>query len=96
MIRALALPTALLALWASSAGAQGICDRRDVIVSKLAARYGEVQVATGLAGPLVMEIWANCQTRSWSILKTYPNGTTCMMAAGSNWQGVGCPPGQSA
>ena len=93
-MRVRVLLVAMVARGGATAGAQGICDSRAVIVSKLADRYGEVQVATGLAGPLMLEIWANCTTRTWSVLKTYPNGTTCLMAAGSNWQGVGCKPGR--
>ena len=95
MIRALTLLIALFALWASSAGAQGSCGDRAVMVKKLSDRYGEVQMGAGLAGTLMLEIWANCQTGTWSVLKTHANGTACLMAAGQDWQGVGCEPGQN-
>ncbi len=42
----------------------------------------------GLAGPTaIFEIWASDKPpHTWTILKTTPNGLTCIMAVGDGWQ----------
>ncbi len=66
--------------------AQIACDTRDSIVETLGKVYGEVRRGRGMAGPLaIFEIWASEETGSWTILKTTPNGLTCIMAVGDGW-----------
>ena len=88
------LLAAFIALHGAPAAAQAVCDNRDAMVKKLTDRYGEVQMSRGLGGDVVLEVWANCKTGTWTILKTYPKGRACLMAAGDGWQSKGCPPGQ--
>ena len=94
--RALISLVALIALWASSAGALATCGNRASMVEKLVEKYREAQVGVGLrlGGSRLIEVWANCTTGTWTILKTYPDGTACVMALGAGWQGVGCKAGQ--
>ncbi len=33
----------------------------------------------------IFEIWASEKTGTWTILKTTPNGLTCVMAVGDGW-----------
>ena len=94
MFRVLPLLGLLLALHGAPAVAQAVCDNRAVMVKKLTDRYGEVQMSLGLAGTNLFETWANCLTGTWTILKTYPKGRSCLMAAGDGWQSKVCPPGQ--
>ncbi len=69
------------------AQAQLACGMRDSVVAKLGENYGEVRRGGGLAGPTaIFEIWASDVTGSWTILKTTPNGLTCIMAVGDGWQ----------
>ncbi len=69
------------------AQAQMVCGTRDVVVGKLDKIYGEVRRGGGLAGPTaIIEIWVSEATGTWTILKTTPNGLTCIMAVGDNWQ----------
>ncbi len=69
------------------AQAQMACGTRDSVVAKLGEKYGEVRRGGGLAGPTaIFEIWASDVTGSWTILKTTPNGLTCIMAVGDGWQ----------
>ncbi len=88
--RPLFVMTAIIiaAMWfASAAQAQMACGTRDVVVGKLDKIYGEVRRGGGLAGPTaIFEIWASDVTGTWTILKTTPNGLTCVMAVGDNWQ----------
>ncbi len=68
------------------AQAQMACGTRDSVVAKLGDKYGEVRRGGGLAGPTaIFEIWASEATGSWTILKTTPNGLTCIMAVGDGW-----------
>ncbi len=69
------------------AHAQMACGTRDSVVAKLGEKYGEVRRGGGLAGPTaIFEIWASEATGTWTILKTTPNGLTCVMAVGDGWQ----------
>ncbi len=68
------------------AQAQMACGTRDSVIAKLGDKYGEVRRGGGLAGPTaIFEIWASEATGSWTILKTMPNGLTCVMAVGEGW-----------
>jgi len=71
------------------------CGTRDAVVAKLVDNYGEVRRGGGLAGPgpapdfdpgAIFEIWASETTGTWTILKTTPDGLTCVMAVGEGWQ----------
>ena len=85
------LTTSVLILGVIAAGppdaqAQMACGTRDSIVAKLGDKYGEVRRGGGLAGPTaIFEIWASDVTGSWTILKTTPDGLTCVMAVGEGW-----------
>ncbi len=71
----------------SPAQAQFGCGTRDSVVEKLGEKYGEVRRGGGLSGPTaIFEIWASSEyDRTWTILKTTPDGLTCIMAVGDNW-----------
>ena len=69
------------------AQAQMACGARDAVVENLGQKYGEVRRGGGLTGSTaIYEIWASEETGSWTILKTTPNGLTCVMAVGEGWQ----------
>ncbi len=71
------------------AQAQMACGTRDTVVEKLGEKYGETRRGVGLAGPTaIFEIWASEATGTWTILKTTPNGQTCIMAVGDNWRNL--------
>ena len=94
--RTLAPLTALIMLYAVPVSAQVSCGNRAAMVERLVNQYHEMPMGRGLgrARSRLLEIWANCTTGSWTVLKTYPNGTTCVMAVGEGWQGVGCERGK--
>ncbi len=78
------------AIWfAAAAQAQMACGTRDTVIEKLGEKYGEVRRGGGLANPptAIFEIWASDEgNRTWTILKTTPNGLTCVVAVGNGWQ----------
>ncbi len=79
------------------AQAQMACGTRDSVVEKLGEKYGEVRRGGGLAGPsAIFEVWASEETGTWTILKTTPNGLTCVMAVGDDWQSDVLIPGKGA
>jgi hypothetical protein len=71
--------------------AQQSCGSRTDIVASLQTKYGEVQIGAGggQGGHYIIEIWANDTT--WTALVSYPDGTSCIAAAGQNWQIVAAP-----
>jgi len=81
-----ALILGMAAVGPPDAQAQMACGTRDSVVVKLGDKYGEVRRGGGLAGPTaIFEIWASEATGTWTILKTTPNGLTCIMAVGEGW-----------
>ena len=86
----LAMGCGLAGLAAVSASAQGAsCANRDIIVERLAAKYGETRQSAGLnQNNGMVEIFASQETGTWTILVTMPTGVSCLMAAGRAWQGV--------
>ncbi len=84
--RALLL-AALIALHGAPAAAQMACGTRDSVIEKLKGKYGETRRGGGLAGPAaIFEVCASDKPpRTWTILKTTPNGWACIMAVGDGW-----------
>ena len=65
------------------------CAQRDMIVERLASKYGESRQSAGLnQNNGMVEIFASEETGTWTILVTMPNGISCLMAAGKAWEGV--------
>lgn len=90
----LGLGACLLALAADPVKAQGQarCAPRDIMIARLAERYGETRQAIGLGGPdTVMELFAAPATGSWTITVTTANGLTCLMAAGQAFESLSDP-----
>ena len=64
-----------------------VCDARKEVLGHLAGKYSENPVALGLAtnGGVVELLTAN-EGKTWTIVITMPNGQTCLVAAGENWE----------
>ena len=59
------------------------------MLSHLSTRYSETPVAMGVANNGgVIEILSSKSGKSWTIILTMPNGMTCMIAAGENWEAL--------
>lgn len=69
------------------ASAQTNCAERDKVVAKLSDSYGEAFAGGGLQNTQrVFEVWFSPEKGTWTILMTHANGTTCIMASGTNWR----------
>lgn len=78
------------------------CGPRDVVIRHLAERFGEarVAIALGSSSPImedlealgaVVEILANPDSGTWTIIVTSPNNLTCLVAEGQRFQLVDDP-----
>ncbi len=68
--------------------AQQSCAQRDVVTNKLQTGYGETFTGGGLRNSTsVFEVWASEKGGTWTILMTKADGTSCIMASGTNWRG---------
>lgn len=64
-----------------------ICGTRAELIGKLKKKYSERPVATGLAtNGGILEVLASPTGNSWTIVLTMPDGTSCLIAAGENWE----------
>jgi len=59
------------------------CAPRDVVIQRLAEKYGETRQTIGLSsGDAIVELYASPSTGSWTIIVTRPDGISCLLAAG--------------
>ena len=73
---------------AQAAGANPPCSPRQAIIDRLANKYAETSVAIGMAsnGGVLEVLAANEEGSSWTIIVTMPNGMSCLLAAGKNFE----------
>ena len=69
----------------TTATAQGVCGSRKAALEYLERQYRERPRALGLAANNnVVELLVS-ETGSWTILVSYPSGTSCVVASGEAW-----------
>lgn len=79
--------TATVALLPAALHAQTNCAARDTVIEKLASGYGEVFSGGGLQNSsAIFELWHSEEQGTWTILLTRADGTSCIMASGTNWR----------
>ena len=64
------------------------CAPRGEVVAGLTGNYGEVPAAQGNTPGTLMEVYVNPDTGTWTIVVSYPDGKTCMLASGDDFSGV--------
>lgn len=73
----------------ATAQQQAACAKRTDVIKHLSAKYTEAPVAIGLANNGgVLKVLSSKSGTSWTIIITMPNGPTCMVAAGENWEKI--------
>ena len=71
---------------ATQANAQILCGPHDQVAESLNGKFKESRAGLGLAGDgNVVELFVS-QKGSWTMVVTRPNGTSCLVAAGDNWE----------
>lgn len=62
------------------------CMKRDEVVAALSERYKEAPAAVGVQDKnTVIEIFRSRNGESWTILQSFPDGVSCVVAAGTDW-----------
>lgn len=86
--RAIGILCALSICWSAlptPAIAQSVCVDRAEAAMNLKKKFAEVPVSMVLSKQgTVIEVFASSEG-SWSIVMTFPNGMSCIMAAGEEW-----------
>lgn len=78
-----------MGLSATMAEAQGgaRCAPRDMVVSRLAEKFGETRQSVGLgANNSLVEVYASKKSGSWTITVTSAQGITCLVASGQAFE----------
>lgn len=84
MIRVCAL---LVLLFASPAYSQTNCGTRNEMIEQLEKKYGEQPAGAGQQNATsVFEVWYSPESGSWTILRSWATGRSCIMASGTHWQ----------
>jgi hypothetical protein len=83
----LAAAAALTVPAAAMAETPMACSPRADVLSQLSTKFKESPVAIGLAnnGGL-LEVLTEKDGATWTIIITMPNGVSCLVAAGEDWQ----------
>lgn len=85
----LRIATALLLMtgMAAPAAAQHVCASRDALMQSLADDFKEAPAALGISdGGNVVELLTSGEGGTWTILMTTPDGTSCVIATGQQWE----------
>ena len=84
---ALSLGLAGLILAPAALRAEPRCADHQRVVDQLAQKFGEARRSIGLTSDdTVMELYASADTGTWTLTATMPNGVTCLVAAGNNFE----------
>lgn len=85
-----ALAAALLFIADHAAAQNGAaCGKREELMKHLENQFKETPVAIGLGQDgVVVEVLAEAKGSTWTIMLTYPNGKSCLVAAGEDWRAI--------
>ena len=62
------------------------CGKRSDFITALAKRYDESPIGRGVAGEVNVVELTISPAGSWTIIATYTDGQTCILAAGKDWK----------
>lgn len=69
--------------------AEIVCAEREALLTSLSREYAEAPKELGLANNgNVVELLTTRDGRTWTMLMTRPDGTSCVIAAGEAWEAV--------
>lgn len=77
--------------------AQGMppCFMRDHLIANLSESYDEVLTGAGLRSPQqLLELWSSPESGTFTIFVTRPDGVSCVLASGMDWQLMPVPGGE--
>lgn len=66
------------------------CAERDHVVERLETLYEELPAGSGLEArqdrQALVEVWASRETGTFTVMLTTPDGVSCVLATGTDWQ----------
>lgn len=76
------------ALMAAAADAQGAgnCGPREIVVDRLAQRYGETRQFMGVGLNAIAELFTSSEAGTWTIIVTTPDRIACIRAQGKSFE----------
>lgn len=90
-MRVLLIAAAFMAAFSLPASAQTVCGPHEEIVKRLETGYKEARSGFGIAGNGgLVELFVSAKG-TWTFLFTRPDGVTCLMAAGGEWEMIKDP-----
>lgn len=88
LLRLVLIVAPLMAVSAASAAdpTDKPCDKRETVLKTLEQQYGELEIGYGVTmDGALLELAAAKDGATWTLVRTAPNGTSCLVAAGHNW-----------
>lgn len=76
----------LVFLVSAPAIAQDQCGPTIAAIESLSTQFGEGYRSGGLADGVLVQMFANPNTGTWTVLATDPRGFSCVIAAGHDYQ----------
>ena len=89
LVRAVVISAVAMAVLTSVGIAQAApqCDQRARALDHLAQKYKEAPVAIGVTSSGgIVEVLTTSDGATWTIIISYPTGTSCLVVAGENWR----------
>ena len=72
---------------ASSQIAEVICDTREAMLMRMERTHGAERQGWGIRGSnALLEIWSIPSTGDWTLVQSYANGWSCIIAMGEGWE----------
>ncbi|SDJ07544.1 hypothetical protein SAMN05421850_10870 [Lutimaribacter saemankumensis] len=92
----LAASLSLAPLCASAQLADVICDDTARLEQRLTQTHGAEKHGQGLRGPdAILQVWISPRSGDWTLVQSYANGTSCIVAMGEHWETL-LPPADPA
>ena len=67
-----------------------ICDDSARLERQLLTIHGAQKLGGGMRGPdALLEVWLSPKRGDWTLVQSYANGTSCIVAMGEHWEMVG-------
>ena len=89
MLRSMLAALVVIGFSLPASAQQSVCGKRGDILKQLSIRYSEAPAAMGLSSTGgMLEVLTSPAGGSWTIVMTMPNGVSCLVAAGENWESV--------
>ena len=71
--------------------AQSVCGARSDVIKALNQEFDETPVGLGLTGSRQAIELLVSKAGTWTLLVTMPDGMSCILSAGKNWEGMTIP-----